>query len=51
MNGKYILAYDLGTTGNKVALFDSKLNLIHDVAEKYPIYYPKSGWAEQDAND
>jgi xylulokinase len=51
MEGKYILAFDLGTTGNKAALFDSKLKLIHDVTEKYPIYYPKTGWAEQDAND
>lgn len=51
MEGKYILAYDLGTTGNKVALFNSKLDLIKDVTEKYPMYYPQQGWAEQDAND
>jgi xylulokinase len=51
MNGKYILAYDLGTAGNKVALFNTKLELIKDVTEKYPMYYPQPGWAEQDADD
>lgn len=51
MNRKYILAHDLGTTGNKAAIFDINLNLIADAEEKYPISYPKPGWAEQDAND
>ncbi|MEJ2251176.1 MAG: FGGY-family carbohydrate kinase [Candidatus Lokiarchaeota archaeon] len=48
---KYILTHDLGTTGNKAALFDDKLNLIHKTKFDYPIFYPKKGWAEQDAED
>ncbi|TXT55046.1 MAG: hypothetical protein BAJALOKI2v1_700011 [Promethearchaeota archaeon] len=51
MKDKYILSYDLGTTGNKAALFDVKLNLHHKVKIEYPTYYPKKGWAEQEAND
>jgi len=46
-----ILTYDLGTTGNKAALFDEKLNLVHKTNFEYPIFYPKKGWAEQDAED
>jgi xylulokinase len=46
-----ILTHDLGTTGNKAALFDNKLNLIYKCNYDYPIYYPKKGWAEQNAED
>jgi xylulokinase len=51
MKKKFILTFDLGTTGNKAALFDNNLNLIHKTKIEYPIYYPKKGWAEQDAHD
>jgi xylulokinase len=51
MEGKYILTYDLGTASNKAALFDLNLNLLYQTTEKYPMYYPKPGWAEQDAED
>jgi len=51
MNNKYILTHDLGTSGNKTALYDFKLNLIAQAKTDYPIYYPKPGWAEQDASD
>jgi len=51
MNGKYIIAHDLGTTGNKAAIFDSRLTLIADEMIKYPLIYPKPGWAEQNAMD
>jgi len=51
MSSKYIITYDLGTTGNKAALFDFKLKLISQYKVDYPIYYPKKGWAEQDAED
>lgn len=47
MKGKYILIHDLGTSGNKAALFDLKLELISQTKVDYPLYYPKSGWAEQ----
>jgi xylulokinase len=51
MTGKYVIAYDFGTSGNKAAIFDSQLNCIAQTKEEYPIYYPKPGWAEQDAED
>ncbi len=51
MKGKYILTYDLGTTGNKAALYDLRLNLLHQTRVDYPLYYPKLGWVEQDPGD
>jgi xylulokinase len=48
---KYILAYDLGTTGNKAVLFDLKLNVISHIKENYPLYYPQQGYVEQKAED
>ena len=48
---KFILAHDLGTTGNKAALFDINLNLISQTKVDYPLFYPKLGWAEQNAED
>jgi len=47
LQGKYILTHDLGTSGNKAALFDLNLELISQTKEDYPLYYPKPGWAEQ----
>jgi len=51
LEGKYILAHDLGTSGNKAALFDLNLELISQTKENYPLYYPKLGWAEQNPED
>ncbi|MFX1573267.1 MAG: FGGY-family carbohydrate kinase [Promethearchaeota archaeon] len=51
MEQKYILTHDLGTSGNKGALFDLKLNLVAQIKEDYPLEYPKPGWAEQNTED
>ena len=51
MEKKYILTHDLGTSGNKGALFDLNLNLISQIKEDYPLEYPKPGWAEQNAEN
>ncbi len=51
MERKYILTHDLGTSGNKAVLFDLNLNVISQIKIDYPLYYPKSGWAEQNADD
>ena len=51
MTGKYILTHDLGTSGNKTALFDTQLKFINQVKSAYPLFYPKLGWAEQKAED
>ena len=51
LEGKYILTHDLGTSGNKAALFDLNLELISQIKVDYPLYYPKPGWAEQNPED
>lgn len=47
----YILAHDLGTTGNKANLFDETGALVASHLESYPVAYPQPQWAEQDPND
>jgi len=46
---KYLLAHDLGTTGNKATLFDEEGNLIARTFSPYETFYPRINWAEQDA--
>ena len=48
MGTAYLLAHDLGTTGNKATLFDTQGRLIASALETYPTYYDKPGWVEQD---
>jgi xylulokinase len=48
----YILAHDLGTTGNKATLFDAVDGTATATAfEAYKTAYPHANWAEQDAAD
>lgn len=51
MAGQYILAHDLGTSGNKATIYDFKGNLCASVLCEYPTYYPQDGFVEQDPND
>ena len=44
----YILAHDLGTTGDKATLFSSEGKLLASEFSAYPTHYPKTGWAEQE---
>ncbi len=44
----FILAHDLGTTGNKANLFDDQGQLIASHTEQYAVDYAQAGWAEQD---
>lgn len=44
----YILSHDLGTTGDKAALFSGDGRLIAAGFSAYPTFYPERGWAEQD---
>ena len=50
---RYILAYDIGTTGVKSCLFevDSKIRLLKYASRSYPLYILEGGGAEQDAED
>jgi xylulokinase len=45
---EYILAHDLGTSGNKATLFNRAGALISSAFAGYPTEYPRPGWAEQD---
>jgi len=48
----YLLAHDLGTTGNKATLFDATTGLARAaVFEPYPAAYPQPNWAEEDPVD
>jgi xylulokinase len=44
---KYILAYDLGTGGNKASLFDENGTCINNTFIPYSTIYPDVGWHEQ----
>jgi xylulokinase len=52
MSVHYLLAHDLGTTGNKATLFDADKGVAAaSTFEPYPTFYPQAGWAEQDPAD
>jgi xylulokinase len=44
----YILAHDLGTTGDKATLFSPETGLVASEFSPYPTHFPKPGWAEQE---
>ena len=48
----YILAHDLGTTGNKAMVIDAGTGMpAASVLVSYETVYPQANWAEQDAAD
>jgi xylulokinase len=47
----YILAHDLGTTGNKATLYDREGRLIGSAFYGYTTEYAHTGWAEQNPDD
>ena len=47
----YLLAYDLGTGGNKASLYDVQGNCVAESFVAYQTYFPKSGWHEQRPED
>lgn len=51
MGTGYLLAHDLGTSGNKATLFDLSGKLVASVVREYGIDYPKDRWVEQDPRD
>ena len=48
---EYILAHDLGTSGNKATLFHTDGKLVGSCTYNYDVYYDQPLWAEQDAED
>lgn len=49
--GAYILAHDLGTSGNKATLFSTDGKLIGSRVEPYDTRYFNGTWVEQNADD
>jgi xylulokinase len=47
----YILAHDLGTTGDKATLFDDQGQACASSFSGYETHYPQPNWAEQDPLD
>jgi xylulokinase len=48
---RYILAHDVGTTGNKATLYDEDGTLVRSCFVPYETSYPHAGWAEQNPQD
>ena len=46
-----IIAYDLGTGGNKASLYDSDGSCLANAFIPYDTYYPRTGWHEQSPMD
>ncbi|MFZ1382488.1 MAG: xylulokinase [Scrofimicrobium sp.] len=51
MTTGYLLAHDLGTSGNKATLFDASGRLVASTVCGYGISYPRDRWVEQDPAD
>lgn len=51
MSGKYILAHDLGTSGNKATLYNFDGKLVASCLYEYSTFYPDDRFVEQDPND
>ena len=47
----YVIAHDLGTTGNKATLYDREGALVGAAFHGYDTEYARTGWAEQNPND
>lgn len=48
---EYLLGIDIGTSGTKTVIFDTKGRAIASKTYEYPLYQPQNGWAEQDPLD
>ena len=49
--GPYIIAYDLGTGGNKSSLYDMDGKCCAESFIPYTTHYPEPGWHEQNPQD
>jgi len=46
--GKYIIAFDQGTTSSRVIVFDERANIIYSKSKEFEQFYPKNGYVEHD---
>jgi glycerol kinase len=47
----YILALDLGTTGNRAILFNQQAEVVSSAYKELTQYYPQPGWLEHDPRE
>lgn len=45
------IGVDLGTSAVKLLLMDEKGKILNIVSKEYPLYFPKTGWSEQNPKD
>ena len=48
---EYYVGIDLGTSSVKMLLVDGEGNIKNTVSKEYPVFYPQSGWSEQNPSD
>jgi len=48
---RYILAHDLGTSGNKATVYDFEGQLVAFSVDSYPTFYPSQRFVEQNPDD
>ncbi len=48
---RYLLAHDLGTSGDKATLFTTEGKLVRSATVPYPTHYFNTNWSEQDPED
>ena len=46
--GKYILAFDAGTTSERAIIFNRNSEIVSVAQKEIKQYYPKPGWVEHD---
>lgn len=49
--GKQLLGIDIGTSACKIAVFDEDGKALAQSCKPYQVYYPQSGWAEQNPEE
>lgn len=47
----YYIGADLGTSALKLLLVDNEKNIVNTVTKSYDVFYPASGWSEQNPED
>lgn len=48
---RYVLALDLGTTGNRAIVFDERQRIVSSAYSEFAQHFPKPGWVEHDAEE
>lgn len=51
MTKQYLLGIDIGTSACKIAIFSKDGSVEAAASGAYPVYYPKTGWVEQNPDE